>query len=524
MPDSIGNTWRMDVQELDRSSTVKGTALTVGAMVIKASRGNTKPVKIYKGQENRLLKMFGKPSSSYPDVYEAIQFNNQDDIWISAPYDTDARLGGVLVSESGSAGLGLGNGETPGEVQDYSFNSDNDLFLIAAKNPAVDWLGVKITRNSTSGFFTIKLYETTDSGTTWTEIDEYVISITVNEKDGFGTNIYGEVLLLDNDYIEIAINANADPVGWVDDTDTVAFSGGLRGSAITITEINEGWAYFQQINTYEAGIFMDPTSVAGVETTFNTLRNTYQKYASYILKLPDSEAAATTLLTKDGFSINNAGLSWSCNWARVTDSYNNSSFWTSLIGKIGAKFAQMADIYNGGAPAWIDENNHGGQLGPGVIEMRYDYTESQLEAFDVAGINPIVFYQSYGVMVVSQKTAQSPNTLSDNSWIAHRRLFDYIISNTISQVLTYQIAKLNDDLHQTLADTKGRTILDPIFASGLLFDYEIVCNSSNNDANAREQRKFIYDLFVKVTPYSETIQFKFINVGQTTDIKELISG
>jgi hypothetical protein len=518
---SITGTWRLNVKEIDRSSTVQGDALTTGAMVIRASRGPVKPVKIYKGEEKRILDIFGKPSSTYPDVWEAIQFCYQDDIWISAPYADDALLGGVLVTENGTEALSTGI--DPDSLDDYSFSSDNEWFVLTSKSPSADWLGVTVERNTSNGFFTITLYETDDGGTTWTEIEDYEVSLVENETNGFGENIYITEVLEDNDYLQVVVNSDADLAPFTDDTSIVAFDKGDRGTTITITELNTGWDYFKSSSTYPAGIFMDPTSDSGIVTTFNTLRNTYQKYAFYIMPLPSTETASSAVTTKQGYGVNNAGLAFYWNYGKVKDTYNNSSFWTSLIGRVGVKLAQMADIYNGGAPAWIDENNHGGQLGPGILEMKYDPTESELQTLDEEGINPIVYYPGYGYMVVSQRTAQSPNNLSDTSWIAHRRLFDYIQSNIIQQVLVYQIVKLNDDYHRRLATSKGRLIVDPVLAEGLLADYAIVCNENNNDATARSQRKFIYDLFVKVTPYSETIEFRFTNVGQSVDIQELIA-
>lgn len=525
----ISSSWRMSVRELDRSSTIRGEALSTGAMVIRSGRGPAKPVKVFKGQEKRLLRLFGTPSSTYPDIWEAIQFNYQDDIWISAPYSDDATLGGVLVDADGSQALVTGVAPVETEAgPTYSFNSNDEYFVLVSKSPTTDWLGVTVERNANNGFFTITLYETDDGGTSYTELDTYTVSLTAGQKDGFGKNIYIEEIFENNDYVQVIVNDDADLddaaiATFTDDTSIVGFAGGSRGSAIDITELTTGWNYFQQAINYPAGIFMDPTSESGVVTLLDTLRGTYQKYAFYILALPAGETATEAIATKQGYGVSNSGLAFYWNRAKVQDTYNNSSFWTSLIGRVGQKLAQMADIYNGGAPMWQDENNHGGQLGTGILELEYSPTESELQSLDEAGINPLTFYPGYGTMVVSQRTGQSPNNLSDTSWIAHRRLFDYIISNTLDQVLTYQIGKLNDEYHRRLAASKGEIIMAPILAEGLLSDYFIQCDLNNNDDNARAQRKFVYSLFVKVTPYSETIEFRFTNIAQTVEIEELVA-
>lgn len=519
MAGSTSSSWRMNVEELDRSSTIRGEANSIGAMVIRASKGNTKPTFISKGKESRIIDLFGSPSSSYPDVWEAIQYNKQDALWISAPYDATALLGGVLVSDSGTAALSAGI--DPATWPTFTFGANTDHFVLASISPYTDDLGVKVSRDSTSTDWTIEVYKKNSAGS-FVLLYTKIVSLTAGKKDGFGKFMYIEDVFEDDDYVKVIVNPTSAVTSFTDDTSVVGFAKGDRGSAITTTEIAAGWAYFQQATTYPADIFMDVTSDDGVPTSFDTLRNTYQKYSSYLISLPSGETASTAITTKDGYSINNRGLSFFWNYAKVKDTISGQKFWTSQIGKIGAKFAQMDDIFNGGAPAWIDENGHGGQLGPGAIEMEYDPSEDELELLDSNGINPVVIYPGYGVMVVSQKTGQSPNSLSDTSWIAHSRLFDYIISNILRGVLTFQIVKLNDEVHRRSAVSKAETLMDPILAANLLSDYKVQCDLSNNDAAARSARQFVFSLAVTVTPYSEEIVLKFIASPQGVSLDTII--
>lgn len=524
MASSASNSWRLSVNEIDRSSTVRGEAEAVGAMVIRSYKGPVEPVKIRKGQEQKILNIFGTPSATYPDIWEAIQYNKQDELWISAPYSDDAMLGGVLVDSNGANGITESEAPAPDALGSWTFTDNTEYFALFAISPYSDDLGVEVSRNTDTGYFTINLYKTEDGGSTWSLLNSYTVSHIEGTKDGFGKNIYIEEVLEGNQYIQAVVNdtADVDGNGFTDISSIVGFTGGDRGSAITTTEINAAWDYFKKIRQYAADIFMDPTADEGIPITFSELRNSYQKYSFYIFPLPMGEDVSTAISTKEGYGVNNDGLAVYWNHARVKDTYNNSSFWTSLIGRVGAKLAQMTDIYNGGAPAWIDENGHGGQLGAGIIEMEYDPTEGELKDLDESGVNPIVQYPGYGTMIVSQRTMQSPNNLSDTSWIAHRRLFDYIISNVLDQVLTYQIVKLNDELHRRLAISKGTTILDPVVAENLLSEYVIQCDLNNNDGEARAQRKFVYTIGIKVNPYSENIVLNFVNVNQQTDIEEVI--
>jgi len=525
----MSDSWRITVSEIDRSQTVNASPGNTGAMVIRASKGPVKPVYVSTADEKRIIDIFGKPSSSYPDVWEVIQFNKAAPLWISAPYDATATLGGVVVGANGTRSLNASDGIDPDSLTSFTFGGASEYFVLAAISPYSDDLGVKVSYNSVSDLFTVQVYITEDSGTTWTYIAEYVVSETAGTKDGYNANVFVEEIFgddpLTNDYLQAYANtsANVSSNGFTDDAAVVPLGGGARGSAITITEMTTGWNYFQSPRTYAADIFMDSTADDGIPTLFNTLRDTYQKYATYIIALPDNESYSTAITTKQNYSINNRGLAFYWNHGRVRDTYNDTSFWTSLIGCVGYKLARMVDVYNGLAPSWANENGHGGQLsGFGILEMRYDPSEDNLETLDDNGINPIIFDPGYGVMIVSQRTAKTPQLLSDDSWIAHSRLFDYIISNVKEQVLVYQITKLNDTTHRQIAAAKADQIIAPIAALGIIADYGVQCNTANNTAQILADRKFVLTVAVKVTVFSEKITFNFVKVGQTLEVSQFI--
>jgi len=611
----MSDSFRIEVNEIDRSQTVKPNVGTNGAMIVRSLKGPVGPIFVSKGDEERILNLYGKPSVLYPDVWEAIQFNKEAAIWMSAPSGSGSLLGGVLITELGTVSLDTGISEdsvdsytfsnvvipqeeivgtgtgaqaifslvlshdiddpensldieldgipmvitvgpavagvypiTHANLTSGSYDSNTqtiDLEFSGGNEPAlavvisttydgsivvyaalfnrgpinVNDMSAKVVYNTNTGFYEITLSILKDS--LWKEIGTFITSFVPNTKDGFGKNIYLEEIFENSDWIRVKANTAVTAASFVDDITAVTFAGQVKIVA-TPTEITAAWNQFQQKTKYPAHIFMDTTADPAIPAIFDTLRSTYQKYSSYIMPLPIGDDWADSIITKNDYSIDNRGLAFYWNFARIRDTYNNSSFWTSLIGRVGQKFAQMRNVFNGLAPAWIDENSHGGQLGSGIIEMEFDPSEDALKALDDAGINPISFDTGYGVMVKSQRTAQSPNKLSDASWIAHSRLFDYIISNHITQVLTYQLVKLNDPLHRNMAIAKSNSITDPIVAQSLLLEVKAKCDDGNNTSDMLAQRKFVFTLGVKVTPFSETIIFNFVNVSQTTTVEEVI--
>lgn len=611
-------TYRITIESKDASSTAIGSTSSVGAMVVRSPKGQMTPFKVTQGNEAKIINLCGTPSATYPDIWEAIQYNRTNDIWLTCPYDTSAdKLGGVLVTESGSVALATGvadggvsgytftatanqtvtetltssdyttytitttfavvtpntttsaylngtnlslvfgsilgtvypitgTGLTTGSQFDTSTNiltlkftaaktasdivtveytaSVKPYFLLTTNSPyATDDLGVKVTRNSSTKIFTINLYKKLSTGV-WKSLKTYTVGYVSGNKDGYGKNIFIEDVINVNtdDYLLSKTDSTTVSTIFLDDTGIVAFAGGSRTTTVTTAMISSSWNYFKSATQYPADIFMDPTADSGVPDKFTELETTYQPFAFYIMSMAAGLTSTQAISAKNAYGVDNAGLAFYWNRARVNDTYNNSSFWTSLIGRVGQKLAAMSDIYDGGAPMWIDENKHGGILGSGILEMEQYPAESELQSLDTNGVNAITLYGSNKYMIMSQKTAQDPNNLSDYSYIAHSRLFKYIKKNIVNNVLIYQIGKLNDDYHQRLAKSKGTVILQPIVTSGLLTEAGIQCDSGNNDSIALSQKQFIYTLAVKVTPYSEQIVFEFVNVGQTVSISDYI--
>ena len=297
----------------------------------------------------------------------------------------------------------------------------------------------------------------------------------------------------------------------------VDMAGGDRGEAVTGSDLVRGWAYFQDSNTYPADIFFDVSANQNIPASFNALRNTYQKYKHYILPLPQSTASAANT-TKTGYGIADRGISYYWNRFKISNEYNDDSIWTPATGAIAKKHAQMVDVFNGLAPAWIDENNHGGLLDISVQEQAYDPDEDTLKQLDKWHINPIHNDIVYGPMIKSQRTSYA--TESDYSYIGHSRTADYIISNIVNLVLPYQLVKLNDTFHRSQVKANSEIIISPLAGDpyNLLRDFLVKCDEENNNDTILAQRKFVLQVWVKFTPFSETIDFFFINTAQGAEV------
>jgi len=398
--------------------------------------------------------------------------------------------------------------------EDISTTVSHSLF---ASSPYDDDLAVEI-EYLTGKQFKLTLYRVPSAGTTEI-INEYEYSL-VNEKNNFGKSLYIHDIFKNNPYIIPVINND---YVWSDPTfspSIVNLTGGSRGDTPQTSHFNTAWDYFKKPNRYPVKNFMDVNGNSA--TKLKDLRDNYQYYSHCITCVPlgnDSESAVTV---RQGLGIDDDHLSLYTNWSQIEDPYNNSFAWISQIGSVGTKYAMMEDVYDALSPAGDDEDGHGGILQIWkVIEMEEDYDDTALQELDDAQINPIIKDDAGIVKIYGDKTLKI--SLSDTSYVGTRRLYNLIIEKIIKNILRRQEFKNNDDFHRLKARSMADDYMRPIASRQFLRDYYVQCDTNNNDDTVLEQRKFILDVYVKVTPNSQFVQLRFTRLSQTQILAEFIT-
>lgn len=430
-----------------------------------------------------------------------------------------------LIFDSSNNSISVSNAISPtnyvpklGDKVEINYNTYQNVkaetaFSLFTSSPFEDDLeqwAVRVTKDKGYTYrYTCILYQNTSFG--YVQKTSYNFSL-IKEKNAFGKSIYYEDVFKNNDYLKIYVNTSyqniADPI-----SEMVILTGGDRGDDPTLADYQDCWDYFKQKNIYKVKTFMDVAGNA-VNIMVDLVKNYQYPNSFAISPIPPGNNALAAISYRNALNIDCDGLALYTNWMLINDPYSNSFAWISGMGKIGVKYAQMDDVFDGLAPAGIDENGHGGQLKGGfqIVQVEYDYSESELQLLDEAQINPIVFKNGTGVMAYGNRTTQVVN--SDTSFIPHRRLFNYIIDNVNSQILTKQQFKLNDDLHRLLAKSQTETFLSPILALNLLRSLSVICDESNNDDDILQQRLFIVDILVRVTPFSEFTLLRLTRLPQ----------
>jgi hypothetical protein len=113
----MSTSWRIAVNEIDKTQTVGTSPEKTCATAIRSAKGSKEWVFYDKGLTQSILNYYGYPSSTYPDVQDAIDANNHSGIWLCAPYK-NGTYGGVIVTKNGT--IPLTSGTTTQSITSYS--------------------------------------------------------------------------------------------------------------------------------------------------------------------------------------------------------------------------------------------------------------------------------------------------------------------------------------------------------------------------------------------------------------------
>ena len=344
-------------------------------------------------------------------------------------------------------------------------------------------------------------------------------SIVPGATNGMGLNIDANEVFKNHDFFIAHTSGGAAFSTFQEGASLVTLSGGSRD--IEDLDVATGYNFFKLFRTYSADIFFDATLIADVPAVMKELRDTYHKYSRFLLPMANANEA-TTIETPLG--VQDRGFSYFWGWFEMNNPYSKKGnvIWTP-IGEIAKNYADAWTLSFGGlAVAWINENGVGGQLTSGrYVRSIYDPSEANLQLMDEARINPVIYDPSYGAMIVSRRTSVAE--LSDYSFSDYSMIVDYILKNVTSQVLPFQIVKMNDTIHRNIVRTKTEAILQPMTVAPLnvIDSYLVKCDSENNNDEVRAREEFRLDLAVRMTPKSRLLVFTFINTPQTSTVEAM---
>lgn len=108
--------WRTKVNFIDKSQSVVTDSLYLSATAIKANKGPEEWVYFPKGSTQKIIEMYGYPSSLQPSVQDVIDANQASGIFVNAP-STSGKYAGAFLTKVGT--IPFVSGTTSKTIADY---------------------------------------------------------------------------------------------------------------------------------------------------------------------------------------------------------------------------------------------------------------------------------------------------------------------------------------------------------------------------------------------------------------------
>lgn len=366
--------------------------------------------------------------------------------------------------------------------------------------------------------------------------------------DGFQRALNAETRFANNDYFKAIYNPNAsgktdeyiygfdeegEPTTNIEDIVTFTLNNVSReyseaDGPLADTDIKGGYAFFHKVNSYQPDLFFDATGNSEAVKELEDIRDNYHQYARVLVPLYTSDPTSTAEAIENISSIP-ANRGFSAYWGEfeISNSYSTEYpvFQGVPMGDIAKRHSDAISLsYGGLAVAWIDENGVGGQLsGTRLIRGLADPSEEELKSLDENRINPVIYDDTYGPMILSRRTTYTD--YSDYSFNDYSGIIDYCVKNIIKNALPYQIVKMNDATHRATVRNRIDNILRPLTVApyNVLRAYAIKCDSENNTDEVMANEEFVVEVGIQIQSKARTIKLTFINTAQTTTVEEALA-
>lgn len=197
------------------------------------------------------------------------------------------------------------------------------------------------------------------------------------------------------------------------------------------------------------------------------------------------------------------------------DRFSNTFRYVPLNGDIAGLCARN-DINN--FPWYSPAGTNRGAI-LNAVKLAYNPSKSQRDRLYSNRINPVIFSPGAGIILFGDKTGYAKASAFDR--INVRRLFVYL-EDAISRAAKDALFEFNDELTRTNFVNTIEPFLRDVQAKRGIFDYVVVCDTTNNTAAVIDNNEFVADIYIKPTRSINFISLTFVATKTGVSFEEVI--
>ena len=202
-------------------------------------------------------------------------------------------------------------------------------------------------------------------------------------------------------------------------------------------------------------------------------------------------------------------------WKKQFDKYNNVYRWVPLNADIGGLCART-DYTNA---AWWSPAGLNRGLVKNVTQLSWTPNQADRDTLYKNSINPVVAMSGVGTVLYGDKTMTAKPSAFDR--INVRRLF-IVLEQSISRAAKYSLFEFNDEFTRAQFVALVDPFLRNIKGQRGIFDYHVVCDTTNNTPEVIDRNEFVGDIYIKPARAINFIQLNFVAVGTGVAFSEVV--
>ena len=295
------------------------------------------------------------------------------------------------------------------------------------------------------------------------------------------------------------------------------------GTTTTVSDANKSTAYGYFLNADQAPISLLMMGDASSTVTTYVLSNITSVRQDHVLFVSPQQTdvvnqvgnEATNAITTRNLYGSSSYVVMDSGWKKQFDKYNNVYRWVPLNGDI-AGLCALTDYTN--ASWWSPAGLNRGLI-KNVTQLAWSPNQAFRDNLYKNSINPVVQMTGVGTVLYGDKTMTSKPSAFDR--INVRRLF-ILLEQSISKAAKYSLFEFNDEFTRAQFVALVDPFLRDIKGKRGIFDYQIVCDTTNNTPEVIDRNQFVGDIYIKPARAINFIQLNFVAVGTGVAFSEVV--
>lgn len=359
------------------------------------------------------------------------------------------------------------------------------------------------------------------------------VSKATNAKDESGTNLYYRDVILNRSKYIYVVGHPAGATNWgtevtvdstpFDDLDTTktnySFNGGADAS-VSDGALETAWDVFSDAERIDVSLLVTGAASAAVAEYVVGIAESRRDCVVFISPtLSDTQGAdptgdivdyrKTDLDIASSFAVMDSG------WKYQYDKYNDVYRWVPLNGDVAGLAARTDNVRD---PWFSPAGLTRGQI-KNVVKLSYNPNKANRDELYKADINPVVSFPGEGTVLFGDKTMLGRPSAFDR--INVRRLF-IVLEKAIARAARSSLFEFNDEFTRAQFVSLVEPFLRTVKGRRGVYDYRVVCDSTNNTADVVDRNEFVGDIYIKPAKSINFIQLNFVAVRSGVAFDEIV--